>query len=69
MKFQFDNIATFITMNGHGFFVWTSYAITCAVLIFLVASPLIQKKAFIKQQQKIQKLSAANQQSAPNIAG
>lgn len=57
MKFQFESIADFITMNGHGPFVWASYAITFAVLIYLLVSPLLQKKTFIKQQQKLQKLA------------
>lgn len=56
MKFQFESIADFIAMNGHGPFVWSAYAITFAVLIFLLISPLLQKKAFIKQLQKTQKL-------------
>lgn len=60
MKFQFESIADFMAMNGHGPFVWASYGITFAVLIFLVVHPVLQKKAFIKQQQKLQKLAQAN---------
>ncbi|WP_084618230.1 heme exporter protein CcmD [Cellvibrio sp. OA-2007] len=60
MKFQFETIADFIAMNGHGPYVWASYAITFAALIFLLVSPLLQKKNFIKQQQKLQKLAQAN---------
>lgn len=60
MKFQFESIADFIAMNGHGPYVWASYAITFAVLIFLLVSPLLQKKAFVKQQIKQRKLAQAN---------
>jgi heme exporter protein D len=60
MKFQFESIADFIAMNGHGPYVWASYAITFAVLVFLLVSPLLQKKAFVKQQQKQQKLAQAS---------
>ena len=60
MKFQFESIADFIAMNGHGPFVWAAYAITFVVLIFLLISPLMQKKAFIKQQLKLQKLAQTN---------
>lgn len=60
MKFQFESIADFIAMNGHGPFVWAAYAITFAVLVFLFVSPLMQKKAFIKQQLKLQKLAQSN---------
>jgi heme exporter protein D len=57
MKFQFDSLADFIAMNGHGPFVWAAYAITLAALIFLVVSPVLQKKAFFKQQEKMQKIA------------
>lgn len=60
MKFQFESIADFIAMNGHGPYVWASYAITFAVLVFLLVSPVLQKKAFVKQQQKQQKLTRSN---------
>ena len=60
MKFQFESMADFIAMSGHGPYVWASYAITFAVLIFLLISPLLQKKAFVKQQIKQQKLAQAN---------
>ena len=57
MKFQFESLADFIAMNGHGPFVWAAYAITLAALIFLVVSPVLQRKAFFKQQEKVQKLA------------
>jgi heme exporter protein D len=60
MKFQFESIADFIAMNGHGPYVWSAYAITFAVLIYLLVSPVMQKKTFVKQQQKQQKLAQAN---------
>jgi heme exporter protein D len=49
MKFQF---ADFISMNGHGPFVWAAYAITFAGLIFLIVHPLLQKKAVLKELQR-----------------
>jgi len=57
MKFQFETFADFIAMNGHGPFVWAAYAITLASLIFLVVSPVLQRKAFFKQQKKMQKIA------------
>lgn len=67
MKFQFESIADFIAMNGHGPYVWAAYAITFAVLIYLLVSPLLQKKTFIKQQQKIQKLAQTNPATAQTV--
>jgi heme exporter protein D len=67
MKFQFESFADFIAMNGHGPYVWAAYAITFAVLIYLLVSPLLQKKTFIKQQQKIQKLAQTNPTTAQAV--
>ena len=67
MKFQFESFADFIAMNGHGPYVWAAYAITFAVLIYLLISPLLQKKSFIKQQQKLQKLAQTNPATAQSV--
>lgn len=67
MKFQFGSMTDFIAMNGHGPYVWASYAITFAVLIFLLLSPLIKKRALVKQLQKTQKLEKLAQ--ANSVAG
>jgi heme exporter protein D len=64
MKFQFESLADFMAMSGHGPYVWASYAITSIALIFLVVNPLLQKKALIKQQQKLRKLAQTG--SVPN---
>lgn len=56
MQFQFDSIAAFFAMNGHGPYVWACYAITFAILLALVIAPLVQKKSFLKQQKKWQQL-------------
>jgi len=56
MKFQFDSLAAFAHMDGHGIFVWTAYAIVYGILIYLTVSPLLQKSAFLKQQRKWQAL-------------
>lgn len=56
MKFQFESMAEFMLMNGHGPYVWASYAITFMVLIYLLLSPLLQHKSFIKRQQKLHRL-------------
>lgn len=61
MKFQFESLADFMAMSGHGPYVWASYAITFIGLIFLVVNPVLQQKKLIKQQQKLRKLA----QSAP----
>ncbi len=56
MNFQFDSLDAFLTMNGHGAYVWACYCITFTVLICLVVNPLLQKKTFLKQQKKMAQL-------------
>ncbi|OZY85098.1 heme exporter protein CcmD [Cellvibrio mixtus] len=57
MKFQFESLADFLAMSGHGPYVWASYAITFIALIFLVVNPVLQQRALIKQQKKLRKLA------------
>jgi heme exporter protein D len=56
MKFQFDSVAAFIHMDGHGVYVWSCYVLVYAILMYLTVSPLIQKKNFLEQQKKWQQL-------------
>lgn len=54
MMFQFDSLAAFIAMDGHGFYIWLSYLITALVMVWLVAAPLRRKSqlfAAVKRQQ------------------
>lgn len=46
MQLQFDSIADLWAMNGHGVYVWLAYAITLVVLIYLVVSPVMQRRQF-----------------------
>jgi heme exporter protein D len=65
MKFQFDSLDAFITMGGHGPYVWTCYLVVYIIIIYLTVNPLLAKKAFLKQQKKLlqlQKTSSDNSQ-------
>ena len=53
MKFQFDSFDAFLTMKGHGPYVWGCYLLVYSILIFLTLSPLLAKKNFLKQQKKL----------------
>lgn len=60
MKFQFDSFAEFMAMNGHGPFVWAAYGITFVVLGWLLISPLLQRRQFMRQQERQQRAAARN---------
>lgn len=57
MTFQFDSLAEFISMSGHGRYVWAAYGITFAAVIGLVVFHLQARKNFFKQQRSIAKRS------------
>jgi len=57
MAFQFEGLLDFLTMSGHGSYVWASYAVTLLALLFLVVIPIYQRKNLaqqIKRQQRIE---------------
>ena len=62
MKFQFESLDAFLAMNGHGPYVWACYFIVFSVLIYLSLSPVLNKKAFLKQQKKLIQLQKQSQQ-------
>lgn len=47
---QFDSLAEFIAMGGHGPYVWSVYAITTVVLVALVVAPLRRRRRFWAEQ-------------------
>jgi heme exporter protein D len=46
--FQFDSLAAFFFMGGHGVYVWACYAFTLAVMAWLVASPLLRARQILQ---------------------
>ena len=62
----FENIAALINMDGHGVYVWTSVAVTLAVMLWLVIAPLISQGRLLKevsrdiQRQQDRELAAKN---------
>lgn len=57
MKFQFTDFAEFMTMHGHGPYVWAAYGITLVAIVYLVIAPIMDARAFFKQQRRLQKLA------------
>lgn len=47
---QFDSFSAFITMGGHGVYVWSVYGITLVILMFLAINPLMKNKRFMVEQ-------------------
>lgn len=50
LQFAFENLSDFFLMNGHGPYVWSSYAITFTVVAIMVTLPFMRRKTLIKLQ-------------------
>lgn len=48
MMFQFDSMAAFTAMGGHGFYIWLSYLVTTLIMAWLVANPLLRNRQLFK---------------------
>jgi len=45
-----DKLAEFITMGGHGFYVWLSYGAGLAVILFNLLSVRIRERRYLREQ-------------------
>ena len=45
----FDSLQALLTMDGHGFYVWTAYLVTVMVVALVLLAPLRRKKRFLRQ--------------------
>lgn len=65
--FQFDSFNEFIQMGGHGPYVWASYVISLAVLVWLIVSPLLRKRKLIQEVVREQCREAARRSNAVSV--
>ena len=61
--FRFESLNDFIQMGGHGYYVWSAYLISLIALAWLVISPLVRRKQFMKEIARQQQREHARQQS------
>jgi len=57
----FDSLQQLIWMNGHGIYVWSSFAISAVIMIGLVVKPLRQKQAAMRNIELQIKLQTSKQ--------
>jgi len=46
---SFDSFSEFLAMDGHGQYVWLSYAIALVLFVINLVSPLLRKKQLISE--------------------
>lgn len=47
---HFDSLSAFLAMGGHGFYVWLSYALALAVVVYNIVAPLVRRRRFLAAQ-------------------
>ena len=45
----FDSFSAALSMDGHGVFVWTAYAVTITVVLFLLLAPGRRQRRLLRQ--------------------
>ncbi|WP_193165341.1 heme exporter protein CcmD [Microbulbifer hainanensis] len=68
MQFQFASIADFLSMNGHGVYVWIAYGISFAALAALALQPALRRRSMqreLARQQRIQQRRRERTQARP----
>ncbi|GAA5442173.1 hypothetical protein Misp06_00342 [Microbulbifer sp. NBRC 101763] len=61
MEFQFSSFADFLAMDGHGIFVWISYAVTFAALAAMALYPRLARRRLQRELQHQQRISQRRQ--------
>ena len=49
MYFQFQSLTDFISMSGHGGYVWACYLFTVLIVTILTYWPLLKKRQLVAQ--------------------
>lgn len=71
MQFQFESLAAFWQMAGHGPYVWACYAIVLVCLVWVFYAPIRRRKQLFAQIERQQRIAAyenncdQNGQSSP----
>ena len=58
MHFQFESLADFMSMSGHGSYVWSCYLLTLVTLIMLICWPFIKKRQLMAQMSRRQRIES-----------
>ncbi|MBY4675977.1 heme exporter protein CcmD [Marinobacterium arenosum] len=46
---SFDSFSEFLAMDGHGLYVWLSYAIALVVILVNLVSPVLARKQLLSE--------------------
>lgn len=69
MQFQFDNLAEFLSMNGHGPYVWAAYLVAGMVMGALAVAPVIRQRRLRREFARQLRLEEARRRAASSAPG
>ena len=49
MKFQFQDLGDFMTMSGHGVYVWGCYLLAAVIVSLLTLAPVLRRRRYLKE--------------------
>lgn len=62
---SFDSLQAFVAMDGHGGYVWSSYALALGVVVFIIVTPLRRRRRFLAEQASRLRRSGADGSAVP----
>ncbi|MCA0901277.1 heme exporter protein CcmD [Microbulbifer agarilyticus] len=68
MQFQFDSLASFFAMDGHGPYVWASYGMVVLVLVVLAVTPVFRQRKLRRELQQQLRQEEARRRAATTRA-
>ena len=63
----FDSLSAALSMDGHGAYVWSAYAISLLVLVLLVRGPRRRQQMFLRRLAGEQKRRQQGQTAKPEV--
>lgn len=63
--FQFDSLYAFWVMEGHGLYVWSAYLVSLAIMVWLVAGPVVRRRQLlrsIRRRQQVERYQSTLEQ-------
>ena len=68
-SFQFDSLHQLFWMDGHGPYVWGCYAIALVAILFLVCSPIVRRRQFLREMRMTVRREQQRAQTAEGFTG
>ena len=66
---SFESMMDFLSMGGHGLYVWTAYGITLVVFVLQTSRPVLLEKRFYREQEQLHRRVTEQDTRSNRLAG